>query len=182
MTPPHPAAQQSAVEPTSLARAIACECSAWTHESRAARLDAGVWPHDWHLRPSQSASIATDGRLTYVTSLRARPARRFGTDSAMHRQVGSVPTQHYLTCGRCSSGEWPRRHRALTGCSLRSRRVQRSQSVLGCSTPSCAASATRVRPNHSLNRTRYGKRRKPGLRHMVHHLSPGLRRLPPRAG
>jgi hypothetical protein len=37
-------------------------------------------------------------------------------------------------------------------------------------------------PNHSFNRTRYGKRRKPGLRHMVHHLSPGLRRLPPRAG
>jgi hypothetical protein len=40
-----------------------------------------------------------------------------------------------------------------------------------------------VRPNPSLNhRTCYGKRRKPGLRHMVHHLSPGLRRLPPQAG
>ena len=37
-------------------------------------------------------------------------------------------------------------------------------------------------PNNSFNRTRYGKRRKPGLRHMVHHLSPGFRRLPPRAG
>ena len=37
-------------------------------------------------------------------------------------------------------------------------------------------------PNPSLNRTRYGKRRKPGLRHMVHHLSPGLRRLSPQAG
>jgi len=39
-----------------------------------------------------------------------------------------------------------------------------------------------ARPNPSLNRTRYGKRRKPELRHMVHHLSPGLRHLPPRAG
>jgi hypothetical protein len=39
-----------------------------------------------------------------------------------------------------------------------------------------------LRPNPSFNRTRYGKRRKPGLRHMVHHLSPGLRRLPPQAG
>jgi hypothetical protein len=38
-----------------------------------------------------------------------------------------------------------------------------------------------MRPNPSLNRTRYGKHRKPGLRHMVHHLSPGLRCLPPRA-
>ena len=37
-------------------------------------------------------------------------------------------------------------------------------------------------PNPSLNLTRYGKRRKPGLLHMVHHRSPGLRRLPPRAG
>ena len=47
--------------------------------------------------------------------------------------------------------------------------------------PACSARRA-VRPNHSLNRTRYGKHRKPGLRHMVHHLSPGLRRLPPRAG
>ena len=37
-------------------------------------------------------------------------------------------------------------------------------------------------PNPSFNRTRYGKRRKPGPRHMVHHRVPGLRRLPPRAG
>ncbi len=39
-----------------------------------------------------------------------------------------------------------------------------------------------VRPNHSFNRTRYGRHRKAGLRHMVHHLSPALRYLPPRAG
>jgi hypothetical protein len=37
-------------------------------------------------------------------------------------------------------------------------------------------------PNHSFNRTRYGRHRKAGLRHMVHHLSPALRCLPPRAG
>ena len=36
-----------------------------------------------------------------------------------------------------------------------------------------------VQPNPSLKPTRYGRRRKPGLRHSVHHLSPGLRRLPP---
>ncbi len=39
-----------------------------------------------------------------------------------------------------------------------------------------------MRPNPSFNRTRYGRHRKAGLRHMVHHLSPALRRLPPRAG
>jgi len=37
------------------------------------------------------------------------------------------------------------------------------------------------RPNTSLEPTRSGRQRKPGLRHAVHHLSPGLRRLPPRA-
>jgi hypothetical protein len=35
-----------------------------------------------------------------------------------------------------------------------------------------------VLPNPSLNRTRYGRQRKAGLRHMVHHLSPALRCLP----
>ena len=40
-----------------------------------------------------------------------------------------------------------------------------------------------ARPNPSLNhRTRYGKRRKPGPRHLVHHREPGLRRSPPQAG
>ena len=36
-------------------------------------------------------------------------------------------------------------------------------------------------PNPSFKPTRYGRQRKPGLRHLVHHLSPGLRCLPPRA-
>jgi hypothetical protein len=38
-----------------------------------------------------------------------------------------------------------------------------------------------VTPNHSFEPTRYGRRHKPGLRYEVHFLSPGLRRLPPRA-
>jgi hypothetical protein len=47
---------------------------------------------------------------------------------------------------------------------------------------SSAGHQEKLRPNNSFNRTRYGKRRKPELRHMVHHLNSGLRRLPPRAG
>jgi hypothetical protein len=38
-----------------------------------------------------------------------------------------------------------------------------------------------VRPNPSFKPTRYGRQRKPGPRHMVHHRVPGLRCLPPRA-
>jgi hypothetical protein len=36
-------------------------------------------------------------------------------------------------------------------------------------------------PNPSLKLTRYGRRCKPGPRHMVHHREPGLQRPPPRA-
>ena len=50
--------------------------------------------------------------------------------------------------------------------------------VSGISTPAGLPSA---RPNPSLKLTRYGRRCKPGPRHMVHHRSPGLQRLPPRA-
>ncbi len=38
-----------------------------------------------------------------------------------------------------------------------------------------------VGPNPSLKLTRYGRRCKPGPRHMVHHREPGLQRLPTRA-
>jgi hypothetical protein len=36
-------------------------------------------------------------------------------------------------------------------------------------------------PNPSLKLTRYGMHCKPGPWHMVHHRSPGLQRMPPRA-
>jgi hypothetical protein len=50
--------------------------------------------------------------------------------------------------------------------------------VLGTSP---TAGLPQVRPNPSLKLTRYGRLCKPGLRHTVHHLSPGLQSLPPRA-
>jgi hypothetical protein len=47
---------------------------------------------------------------------------------------------------------------------------------------SFARAAAKTRPNHSLNRTRYGRPPWPGLRYAVHFLSPGQGVLPPRAG
>ncbi len=41
---------------------------------------------------------------------------------------------------------------------------------------------TAVRPNPSVNLTRYGTQRKPGPRALRHHREPGLRCAPPRAG
>ncbi len=37
-------------------------------------------------------------------------------------------------------------------------------------------------PNPSLNRTRYGSRRKPGVQYARYPCTPGLRRLTPQAG
>ena len=45
----------------------------------------------------------------------------------------------------------------------------------------CIAGKPAVQPNPSLKLTRYGRRCKPGPRHMVHHRAPGLQRPPPRA-
>jgi hypothetical protein len=47
--------------------------------------------------------------------------------------------------------------------------------------PSCSFKRAELRPNPSLKLTRYGRRCKPGPRHMVHHREPGLQRPPPRA-
>jgi hypothetical protein len=44
-----------------------------------------------------------------------------------------------------------------------------------------SSSSAALRPNPSFKPTRYGRQRKPGPRHMVHHRVPGLRCLPPRA-
>ena len=51
-------------------------------------------------------------------------------------------------------------------------------STLYCRTRSLRG---RVRPNPSLKLTRYGRRCKPGPRHLVNHREPGLQRPPPRA-
>ena len=50
--------------------------------------------------------------------------------------------------------------------------------VFGSPTP---AGLPQARPNPSFKPTRYGRQRKPGLRHLVHHREPGLQRPPPRA-
>jgi len=51
----------------------------------------------------------------------------------------------------------------------------------GCTKRNPIFAPATVRPNPSLKLTRYGRHCKPGLRHTVHHLSPGLQCLPPRA-
>jgi hypothetical protein len=42
--------------------------------------------------------------------------------------------------------------------------------------------SVKLRPNPSVNRTRYGRRRKAGAQRLRHCRAPALRRLPPRAG
>jgi len=52
----------------------------------------------------------------------------------------------------------------------------------GCTKRNPVFAPAAVWPNPSLNLTRYGKRRKPGLQRASYPCSPGLRRSPPRAG
>jgi len=54
--------------------------------------------------------------------------------------------------------------------------------IVAASHPSRAFSVQPVLPNPSLNRTRYGRRRKPAAQRLRHCRAPGLHRLPPRAG
>ena len=64
--------------------------------------------------------------------------------------------------------------------------VRAAKNPVGISHPSHPESTTRqriaVRPNPSLNLTRYGRRRKPGLQYASYSCSPGLRRLPTQSG
>jgi hypothetical protein len=53
---------------------------------------------------------------------------------------------------------------------------------MGCTKRNPIFAPATVRPNPSLNLTRYGKRRKPGPQHASYPCSPGLRRSPPWAG
>jgi hypothetical protein len=85
---------------------------------------------------------------------------------------------------------WPRKAQsALLRCSLapqpRSTATALSMPLGGNHSGTQSNSSGRSRhelmPNPSLKLTRYGMRCKPGPRHMVHHRSPGLQRMPPRA-
>ena len=59
--------------------------------------------------------------------------------------------------------------------------LQRATSCVAHLSMNTISTQMSLRPNPSFKPTRYGRQRKPGLRHLVHHLSPGLRCLPPRA-
>ena len=62
-----------------------------------------------------------------------------------------------------------------------SSRSRRNRPLLCISKNAGQAVGSPVMPNPSLKLTRYGRRRKAGPLHMVHHRAPALRRLPPRA-
>ena len=68
---------------------------------------------------------------------------------------------------------------ALPSCAPRSTGTQNTNT--GTSALVALRLRSTVRPNTSLKLTRYGRRCKPGPRHMVHHRVPGLQHPPPRA-
>jgi hypothetical protein len=90
----------------------------------------------------------------------------------------SLSAKRETRCASCQSG----------AANLRSTARSRSTLLFAPGRPikafasgASSRSGRRVMPNPSVEWTRYGRQRKPGLRHTVHHLRPGLRCLPPRA-
>jgi hypothetical protein len=112
-----------------------------------------------------SLKSVLQGRAGARPTLRAQPRLKQERRSAVHRFVRSGSAgQAFSQAGSIHSCAWPQSGQYQDARSSRQHQ------------PDTA------RPNPSLNRTRYGKRRKPVPRHLVHHRSTGLRRLPPQAG
>jgi hypothetical protein len=169
---------------------ITLPCSgAAMNSASLARLSAAVWKHDHRIGPSYSSPVANAQTPVSVGAQALTPLA--SGQRVSHSDVGTLgkaqsalPNSHsgaaaaeygsrkrlILVSARSTAGPWS------------SSRLQRgagsARRVLGTSS---TAGLPRVRPNPSLKLTRYGRHCKPGLRHTVHHLSPGLRCLPPRA-
>jgi hypothetical protein len=128
-------------------------------------------------------------------NLHSRASNRFdGTAFAGHRTEVESPLQEFRTVRAADMNS--------SAASLSSTRTPGSsprapgKPALEVSVTSLAASRTalasgeqysppqpkKAAPNPSLNRTRYGRRRKPGAQRLRHCRAPGLHRLPPPAG
>ena len=160
------------------------------------------------VNPNSNATpgVATEKRVKlsnahdWPRSTQAQPVFAVGSRS-LTQQAPVHPASHASSCtqGKAQSAlpnsksgaaaaEYGSRYRLLrapadsTASLWASNRLQRGagsvRRVFGSST---YAGLPQARPNPSLKLTRYGRRCKPGPRHMVHHREPGLQRLPPRA-
>ena len=148
------------------------------------RDDARVQPHGQQLaRPVVGAGTDFHHDHAARWQLRApgqellaaqRPVRQHATARIdglhLNHALGKIDAHtRRNTSGNLVHGTSP-----FNGCRLMTRTVN-----LGASTPLPEGGKSLHIP---LNRTRYGKHRKPGPRHMVHHREPGLRCSPPQTG
>jgi hypothetical protein len=93
---------------------------------------------------------------------------------ALNRPVEGKPA------GVCSQRENPDQQPSMK---IHPARLQHMLAASGSGSESQQANfrSSALRPNPSLKLTRYGRRCKPGPRHLVHHREPSLQRPPPRA-
>jgi hypothetical protein len=151
-------------------------CSAFRPHREA--LEANDWSSSVQAQPlvavgsrplTQQAPVQRDSHASSCTpgkSQSAFPSCRSGAAAA---EYGSRNMLLRTSAGSTAS-PW-------SSCRLQ-RGAGSARRVFGSPKP---AGLPQARPNPSLKLTRYGMRCKPGLRHTVHHLSPGLQRMPPRA-
>ena len=143
------------------------------------------------IRPSKVNDWALTERTEPLVAVGSRALTQHEPDQQANqaaRRSGKARSALPSYRSGAAAAEYGSRHNRMrasarsTASSWSSRRLQRAAGsacrVFGSSTP---AGLPQARPNPSLKLTRYGRRCKPGPRHMVHHRSPGLQRLPPRA-
>lgn len=123
--------------------------------------------------PTRGLTQQVTGQLTSLAvscnAGKAQSALPNGQSGAAAAEY-STRNKRFLASARSTASPWftPRLQRGAGS----ARRVHGSSPTAGL---------PHVRPNPSLKLTRYGRLCKPGLWHLVHHHSPGLHSLPPRA-
>ena len=134
---------------------------------------------------------ASSGRLppskVLISTSTFRSALCLGSMQPSMSVVGAscrrtVPRSQFVGAARCCGFALQRLSRAAPSfnqrfalfgsASARSSKQRARSSAIG------AVHSNEMRPNRSLNRTRYGSRRKPGLQGLRHFCSPVSRRLP----
>ena len=122
------------------------------------------------LNTARPSWLASETCPRFRTASASTPVAAFGGNTLPR-------TLQHSAASRCQNEFW--RAKYLAG---RARGANSDSYCLQVNFGRRSRSTPPARPNPSLNRTGYGRQRKPGLWHIVHHHSPGLRCLPPPAG
>ena len=147
-------------------------------------------PHAVAARRALKSHLAAQAQADHELELEEAAVLRFASNFGLPLLCwlpSAVRSAQRYQAGPGTVGDRQRRTGKEVGCRCGSKRGRRvsSQHSSSCREgasvkPVCTGRA--LMPNPSLNLTRYGRQRKPGVRRLRHLRTPGLHCLPPRAG